>query len=792
MTDLFSNHVKKGKWSMGESQNEALNCHYLEDYPRLPGETDDTGRFRRAIHAAPPGSLLIVPEGRYYAEEISIRKPVSIRFAKGSVVEAVHVNAPYILKWEGEVGYHQYRLAEDLKRGDRSFSILETPWDLDAGDMIVLADDSRRYSDGQANVNVEVHEIERIDSSSRELLPDPDLENHHVWTWHTNLDKCASYAWDQEESALKIRLGYLPKPGFAQIAQQSFGIREGLRYNLQVYARLEPKGSVTGCCYVSWYDQYNRCLAYSKITEFDHTCWKRITNGNLLAPAGAVHARVVVAVRASEAGSGGCLWLKNVSLKSAVTRIVLKDKVRLPKKVSPNRNVYKVRPLKDVFVENFHYRLKEGSTKGFGILAFNMCRFRVSGLKGERGAESAIQVQRSKDVIVEDFHLKNPQVVGSGQGYGIQFYGGNQGVVVRNGYTEGMRHSVDFEGTFDAFVEKVVDKKGKGASFMISHNGWCSDITFFRCKSLQSRSSGFVAEAQGVKDPYTLKHHNIHIHHCVWQRASHSDDPMGYGFGIWLKAPASGHISHFFARYGEGKKTPVLQDNGAIRLVPTRNRLLVEYVVAEGLRRGVAIAHPSARRETESQNRLEFHYISLRKCRTGFFINDGDKKRLFLHEIQMNGISEWLFEGNWHGTYEKFVLDGLMVNHCNQAGFMQKCPQAANGLLQGRIGRIASDQWGPLYSLDQDWALTLNDCFLKGDGETVWFAGNMKNSCASAIPDGIVEGQRLLLVSNSLSTFTVFSKNILYRRGEKGITLSPKKRSALLIWRDGKHWVHIA
>lgn len=121
MTGIFSNHDKKEKRLLGVKQDAALDCHHLEDYPRLPEEIDDTGRFRRAINAMPSGSVLIVPEGHYYAEEICIRKPVSIRFAREAVVEAVHVNAPYIFKWEGGLGYHQYCLAEDLKRGGSQF-----------------------------------------------------------------------------------------------------------------------------------------------------------------------------------------------------------------------------------------------------------------------------------------------------------------------------------------------------------------------------------------------------------------------------------------------------------------------------------------------------------------------------------------------------------------------------------------------------------------------------------------------------------------------------------------------
>lgn len=769
------------------------NCYHLEDFPRLPDETDDIGRFRRAIHAMPSGSRLMVPPGRYFLEEICIRKPISICFDKKAVVEPVHVNAPYILKWEGGTGYHDYCLAHDLKRGDRSFWILQTPWDIKAGDMIALTDDSTRWSDGQKNVNVEIHEIKSIHPSEQELLQDGLNEKSWagpVWNHQSTLGRNASFAWDPGESALKMELKPVTEPGYVSFEQKVFGIQEGERYNLQLICRVKTSRSVTGSCYVAWYDRRDQFLSRSKVKEFDPLHWQRIVNGNLKAPSGAAAARVIVSVHALKPGDCGTLWVKGVSFKSAVTRMVLKDRVRLPKRASGQKNVYKINPLRSVCVENFCYRLKEGSSKGFGILAFNMHGFFVRGLKGERGAESAIQVQRSMDVTVEDFDLRDPQVVGSGQGYGIQFYGGNRKIVVRNGYTRRMRHSVDLEGTFDAWVENVVDEKGKGASFMISHNGWCSDITFIHCRSVDSGSSGFVAEAQGVKDPFSLKHHNIRILHCEWQRTRRLADPVCYGFGIWLKVPATGKIMHFKAMCGNGENPTALQDNGAIRLLPVGNDLLVKHVTGEGLRRGVLIAFPSAVPEQEYPGKMVFRDICLRNCRTGFLINDGEGKRVFLYDLKLDQIDSWLFEGNGRGSYEQFVLDGLKVVRSGKAGLMQSRPQPVQGsVLQGKIARIVSDQRGAFCSLKKNWALSLTDCLLKGDGETIWFSGKIKNSCARGIPDGIVEGQRLKLVSSSPDTFTVFSDNIAGGKG-RGITLSPDKPSVLLVWQE-KKWIPV-
>ncbi|MBA4542700.1 right-handed parallel beta-helix repeat-containing protein [Thermoactinomyces daqus] len=474
------------------------------------------------------------------------------------------------------------------------------------------------------------------------------------------------------------------------------------------------------------------------------------------------------------------------------TEIVLKDFVRLPKTISKTgRNLVKIEPLDHVTVENFRYRLKEGAVCGFGIWAKHMRHFRVSGLDGERSVESGIQVRRSLYVTVERFHLRNPQQIGSGQGYGIQFYGGNNHVIIRDGITWKMRHSVDLEGTFDALVENVTDYEGQGVSFLISHNGWCSDITFRQCQAIRSRSSGFVAESQGVPDPFSLFHHNIQILDCRWHRDRNPSDLAGYGFGVWFKCPVSGRISNFLARYGEGGSYTPGQDNGAIRLLPVGVDMTLEGIRGEGLRRGIILAHTGPSRQLSPSDSIHLQNVTLSHCFSALYIQHGTGKNLLIRDLTVHHIEKYLIEGNAVGGYRLFSIDGLTVTdspNLTLFGAIPK-PDVKKGLA-GSLGHVRSDQECSLTDLKSGWSLTYEDIFLRGNGLSLTFSGRMEDSGANALPDGIIEGQTLTLISLSTKPFCIHSCNIRAKGNGTSLILSPENRSAMLCWQKG-YWMEI-
>ena len=73
----------------------------VADFPRLPGETDDSPRIMRAIEAAAGGELY-VPKGVYeIATPIEVKSCTSIQFHSSAVLRAVK-EMDYVLSYDGE------------------------------------------------------------------------------------------------------------------------------------------------------------------------------------------------------------------------------------------------------------------------------------------------------------------------------------------------------------------------------------------------------------------------------------------------------------------------------------------------------------------------------------------------------------------------------------------------------------------------------------------------------------------------------------------------------------------
>lgn len=384
----------------------------LNDYPRFDGETNDRGRFTRAIADVLPGGILTVPNGRYAADSLFVDKSISIEFEGDAIIESVDVNKD-ILTIQGSRESAHYSLQSAVNRGDRVITLHTPPSNYQVGDMIVLTDQTVRAGDGQTDVNTEVHEIAAIHGA----------------------------------------------------------------------------------------------------------------------------------------------------------QITLRDFVRLPKVVS-EVNVYKVLPLENVSIKNFSYRLKEPSTSGRGLFFEYVRNVVIEGLRAYRGAGSAIQMRKAIYALVKKFQIRQPQVTGSGQGYGVQFYGGCNCIVVKEGYTVECRHAIDFEGTHDAVVEHVFDYNSKGAAFVMSHNGWTSDITFTNCHTRNTMGTGFVCDSQGFSNPLNCTFYNFQVIDCsaVTNNTSNA--------GVYWYSPCKNSVVRGFkARYLKAAGEVGILGNAGIRCYPAKNGL---------------------------------------------------------------------------------------------------------------------------------------------------------------------------------------------------------------------------
>ncbi len=90
----------------------AVSGGSLSDYPRLAGETDDSGRLQRAIDANPSGTVQ-VPAGEYrLASMVSVTNLCSLALDKSAVVRAVR-EMPFVIR------INVQPLFDALPRGDR-------------------------------------------------------------------------------------------------------------------------------------------------------------------------------------------------------------------------------------------------------------------------------------------------------------------------------------------------------------------------------------------------------------------------------------------------------------------------------------------------------------------------------------------------------------------------------------------------------------------------------------------------------------------------------------------------
>lgn len=660
---------------------EAQVKYTLDDFPPFPDEKDDTGRFKRAIAQMPPGSVLTVSAGRYFVKEITVTKSISLWFAEGTILEATDEATAFLFKFAGDVSANGYRLLREVQRGEQVLILPVATCDIEVGDLIWLRDDCARKADGQQEVNCEMHEVAELIYVEQELLDKRDQWRR--WSQCVTPGLRADSSYDQEKKAYRWVVCSASVTGEARLCSHSVPIEAGRVYQLEVAVQLEqPHHLEAGTCNVVWEGERGEEISRSDVVSFSYRGWQIYYGTNLIAPAKAVNARISIGLNTSPIVQESTLWLKKASFKKMATKLVLKDRVRLPKRIA-QVNVAKVSPLSDCRVTNFCYRLKAGASKGFGILAQQVRRFHVDGLYAEQGVESAIQVRRSMDVIIENFTVMPPQRVGSGQGYGVQFYGGNLGVIVRNGYAWRTRHAVDLDSTFDAVVENVTAVEGKGVSFLLTHNGWGGDLLFRHCRSIRSGSSGFVAEAQGVADPYLLMHPNMQIVDCYWQRES-TEAGMGYyGFGVWWKAPVTGRVERFVAQIGTGRQDAKGHDNAAVRLLPVGNQLYLHRVAGRGLSRGIMIADSHCPIEAKTHDYIVVNQICLQDCQSAFYVNGGWGKRLFMSDLWLDRIKRYVIEGNQSGGYAALLIERVTIARSPALRFFQRPAPSLGSILRG-------------------------------------------------------------------------------------------------------------
>jgi hypothetical protein len=336
--------------------------------------------------------------------------------------------------------------------------------------------------------------------------------------------------------------------------------------------------------------------------------------------------------------------LKNVNLEvhrvSSVSKsmIVLDDFVRLPKKISQDYNVTKIKMLEGVKLKNFEISgVGSNMSIDTGVL-FRYCKdsilqdFSVYALP-----KVMVSIETSFNCTIDSFNLYNPKSVEPGYGYMLKAYRGTNGIYATNGLIDGARHAIDLENCFSGFFEHITATNNKGSTFLIAHNGWSADHTFSDCHAPTGLESVFHFSSQGKSDPYSLTAHNINIENCTG--AIQSDETVKLKCGIRFDAPAVACKIDRVSFNGPGAG-----ENGGVglRFMPVKNcNTIVCNFFIKNFNNGTQFYSSSSKFKTTSKEQIVFRDGTVRNSNIGMssaFVGALHYENLYIDNTKSHAI----------------------------------------------------------------------------------------------------------------------------------------------------------
>lgn len=763
----------------------------LNDYPRLTGETTDSLRIQRAIDATPSGGVLHIPEGLYLADNLIINKPMTVYMEGDGIIETTNTNQDIFI-CQGVASTSTHKLSQALVRGVQSFFIETTPTDLNAGDMIILRDDAVRASDNMTDVNLEAHEIIAWTPEANVLngsAMNTDTDGNGVvdnFAPLTNGSITSTRSLDTVEQAQRINVTS-GGTGSASSVFQEFTVEAGKYYNFNTQVKVS--GTIVARAFIAWYNGATPLDLYSDYRYLDGATdsgyYATLSAVNQQAPASATKGRLYVQAWVQTGTESGTTWFKNTEARPAKVTMTLRDYVRYPKDIADSGiNLYKMNPIEGLTFNGLGFRHKEGSTSGRGIYANGVRGLNVYHLRAYRGAGSAVQVRRSMYVIVDGFTVVQPQVTGSGQGYGIQTFAGVSGVIVRNGFTLGTRHAVDFDSTCEGYVYDCIDQNGMGAGFIGSHNGRGSDIAFFRCKAINTIGHGFSFDSQGYSDPLNCTFVAFTIKDCEAITQSTGVD------GIHFYSPAKQiTIDGFKMRYKSGAEGGYGSlGNHGIRIYPAQSDVLITNADISGVRRAFGLYGTGASQSNDG-SRIVIRESIVSNCDAMFLVSAGNDRRVQVYNVDGSNITGKVFEISG-GSFQEFVVDGLSLWSSPSAVFYTGTFTAGTNGSKGLVQNTRTDRSGVI-TINASNTLGDTAMYLLGNGESVLLsASGAVTAGTNFLANGLTEGHMLVLTNSTPANAITINPGTNMTLKGASIILNSTSPSATVIWRSGK-WYQV-
>lgn len=453
--------------------------------------------------------------------------------------------------------------------------------------------------------------------------------------------------------------------------------------------------------------------------------------------------------------------------------ITLKDFVRLPKSVSTTNNVYKIIPSERIKIKNAELRLKEGSTSGSPIKADLTRWLELKNINIKRSAGACILVKRSYGFKLSDFNFSEPQVTGSGQGYGIQLFSGVNNFEIRNGYGDGLRHTFDSNSGFDGMVENVVAINNKSSQFVLSHNGWGADITCFKCRAYGGLTYGFQVSSQGLKTPFVNNHYGIRLIECEVQlNFSESMVQCGIVFTTPIKETL---ISGFKAILGDGTVIPTSHASYGISMKHVDSDVIIENVFVEGFRNGYSFYHNVDIEASDPLASIKLKNVSARNVKDAIVHSHGLSKKLIIDGLSVQNVETSVLRLA-EGSFKKLYINNIDISSSPTANIFFTRPVAHLGGLIGDIGNISKDDI-PKTALivRKSQKLTMDQMYGGANNGRLLIQSNSDVILAKyPLVNGFLEGQVFSLFNIGTFNISVDNSSLLHTKTGKTRVLAPK------------------
>ena len=451
-------------------------------------------------------------------------------------------------------------------------------------------------------------------------------------------------------------------------------------------------------------------------------------------------------VRASDSAKNVNMEVHEV-LSVSSNKITIKDFIRLPKSISSTSNVYKFTPIKNIEIYDLIQKPVDGATNNHGIY-LEYCRdIYLNNIKMTNGVAPAVIFKSCYNYHINKFDIRQPQLTGGGQGYGVQSIGGTLYGTITNGYADGLRHTTDCGNAFDIHVSNVVSLNSKSSHFVLSHNGWDSDNSVSNCHGSNPNDDNAVyavnSSSIGTGETYDLINYNFRVEDNTFMLPDNNSKGV-----VFPKVVKDSYIKNNNIIFGNGE-IPTSKDNVGISTTPVDNTLIIEGNTIKGANDALRHYEAVSKYQTNNSDVIKVLNNTIKNCKVAHYYQFAKAIKIIGNDYDT--ITDKIFRLIQASSGEK--IQYLTIKDVNVSNFKEGTLIEHNSLYRfsggvvGEVKNINVDGLGSNnISITPDYLITLEDILIRNELVRTTPSTTEVTLHPKAFHKGLVEGQRMRIL----------------------------------------------